>query len=602
MRRVHWIIILLTAILTGYAGGGPRAATDQPEPAGATGNPPTGIGLKIDRYLSAMASLGFSGAIIVEHGGEVVLRKGYGLADREARRPYTPETVQTHGSITKQMTAAAILLLESRGALSVEDSIAQYVEAVPRDKRAITLHQLLTHSSGLPGGIGPDEEPIDGATYVERLMAEPLGFKPGSEYAYSNAGYTLLGLIVERVSGQDYETFLRKALLRPAGMHATGYVLPGWEDQRLALGYHKGELWGVVRGRGWLDDGPGWHLRANGGLHTTVDDMHRWLETVRGRGVLDAEAARRWTTGYVDEGYGNSRYGYGWEVQDSEWGPMIAHSGSNRIFSADFVWLPEREVFVYIQGNTSTIAAHDQRDPLLSAAFDDGFLMPPLVEPDGEARPQNARDRVGTYRLEGGSLELSTDDTRLVARISGQGALDLMFDHSEEQRGRFAELNRRTADAMRNLEAGRADAVAGLVGVDDDPVESTRFFLDRIAQIGNLHSLNLIGSFANVPGSPLAEYGPWTTFVYAKFENWNQYWNIVWNSDGTYRGTASGPWPTFILVPTGEQQYTAIRQGAPWNTVDVRFENGCLVLGDRRACPENQDSTASEPRNGNPDR
>lgn len=133
--------------------------------------------------------MGFSGAVIVEHRGEVALRRGYGLADRAALRPYTPETVQTHGSITKQVTAAAILLLETRGALEVEDRLDEHCEGVPPDKTGITLHHLLTHTSGLPGSVGPDREPIDGVEFVARAFATPLLFEPGTGFEYSNVGY-----------------------------------------------------------------------------------------------------------------------------------------------------------------------------------------------------------------------------------------------------------------------------------------------------------------------------------------------------------------------------------------------------------------------------
>ncbi len=595
MYRIHLIALALIAILIGSGSIDSRLGSGTSNPASQVVSHDSGIAEKIDRYLSAMESLGFSGAIIVDHGGDVVLREGYGLADRETRRPYTPTTVQTHGSITKQMTGAAILLLESRGELSVDDPIELYLDDVPEDKRDITLHRLLTHSSGLPGGVGPDHEPIGAQAYLDRLMAEPLRFDPGSGYGYSNAGYSLLGMIVERVSGQSYEAFLREELLLPAGLDETGYVLPGWDRDRLAVGYRNGERWGYVHGRGWLEDGPNWHLRANGGLHTTVDDMHRWLNTLRGRGVLDAEAVRRWTTGYVDEGSSESRYGYGWVVRDTEWGRMINHRGSNRIFSAEFVWLPERGLFFYIQGNTSMIStsmisALEQRDRLLAAAFDDEFLMPPLVEPDPGASPEEARERAGNYHLDGGSLELTADDTRLVANLSGQAVLNAMLNPAEEQRKRFVELNQRTRDAMDRLEAGQEDALTGMVSENDDPVERTRPYLDRISQIssqfGNLRSLHLIGSFENAPGSRFADLGPWTTFVHADFENWNQYWNIIWNSDGTYRGNWSGPWPSFILVPTAEGRYTGVRQGPPWDTVELHLEDECLVLAERRACRE----------------
>ncbi len=545
------------------------------------------IGVNINRYLSAMEALGFSGAIIVSEGDKVVLRKGYGFAERQARYPYTPNTVQSHGSITKQMTASAILLLESLGKLSVQDTINKYFNEVPENKKNITIHQLLTHSSGLPGGIGPDDEPIAAQEYIDRAMAAPLQFSPGTNYGYSNTGYALLGILVERISGQPYETFLRKELLQPAGLTETGYILPEWNQDELAVGYRKGKRWGSVYKRGWLEDGPGWHLRANGGLHTTVDDMYLWFKSIiREQNVLSDETIERWTTGYVTESNGVSKYAYGWVVYDTEWGPMIAHSGSNGIFSADFVWLPEKDLFFYIQGNTSRIPARGQRNRILAAAFDPDFSMPPLVEPDDNASSEDAEERVGTYHLDGGLLELTADDTRLIAKLSGQSALDLILKPSKKQRKQFAELNQRTMNAMNKLEEGEDDALKDIIDDGESAIEHTQILQNRILQIGNLQSLNLIGSFENVPGSSLAEFGPWTTFVHAEFANWNQYWNIVWNSNGTYRGTFSGPWPTFIFIPTAEGQYRGVRQGHPWNMIEIHFEDDCLVIEKQHACPE----------------
>jgi CubicO group peptidase (beta-lactamase class C family) len=586
MQRFFLVLLVLISALFVPVGARSQPVDSPTDPPSAATLDGAQIGERIDRYLSAMEALGFSGSIVVSHQGEIVLRNGYGMADRKTRRPYTPTTVQSHGSITKQMTAACILLLESRGELSVEDSVTRYFDDVPPDKQGITLHQLLTHSSGLPGGIGPDEEPIAAEVYVERVMAEPLGFDPGTSYAYSNVGYALLGMVVEGVSGKGYESFLREELLLPGGLTDTGYVLPGWDQDRLALGYRKGELWGVVHERGWLEDGPGWHLRANGGLHTTVDDMLRWLDTLRGRGALDAATVERWTTGYVDEGGGYSFYAYGWVTRDTEWGPMIAHSGSNQIFSADFVWLPQRELFLYIQGNTSMAPARGQRDRLLAAAFDPEFPMPPLVEADENARPEVAAERVGTYRLGEGSLEVTADDTRLLAKLWGQSTLDLLLQPTEEQRAWFAVLNRRTRGAMDALEAGQEDALAGIMRENEDVTAETGELLARIEQIGGLQELHVIGTFKNVPGSRFEDFGPWTTFVYAQFENWNQYWNLIWNEDGTYQGNARGPWPSFTLVPTAEGRYRAVQQGVPWHAVDLRFEESCLVSAGLRACPE----------------
>lgn len=549
------------------------------------------VALNIDRYLSAMEAVGFSGAIIVSEDDKVVLRKGYGFADRETRRPYTPNTIQTNGSITKQFTAAAILLLESRGELSVRDSITKYFENVSEEKQDITIHQLLTHSSGLPGAIGADSDPIGAQAYVDKLMKEPLQFNPGSNYAYSNSGYSLLGIIVEKITGESYETFLRNKVLLPAGLSETGYFLPDWDMDRMAVGYRNGERWGEIYQRSYLpgriEDGPSWHYRANGGLLTTVDDMHTWLGTVQGHGILDEVVVKRWTTGYVKESNGYSNYGYGLVVYDhNRWGKIITHSGSNRVFEADFVWLPERKLFFYIHGNSSMVRAASQSGNILAAAFDSTFVMPPLVEMNVSAQPDIAQQREGVYHVNERSLEMISDDTRLIAKLWGQTVLDIMFRHNDEQRKRFVELNQRTRDAMAKLKNGQEDALAGLMHEGEDPIGPANALQRRINQIGNLDSLHVIGTFANTPGSRFANYGPWTTFIYAEFANWNQYWNIVWNDDGTYQGEYSGPWPSFTLIPSDKNSYVGIRQGGNWRTIKLKIRGNCVMLSELKACKE----------------
>lgn len=591
MKNIQYILILLSVLLlTAYTFKSKNQTKNSAQkPFEATEWVADNFkpALKIDRYLSAMETLGFSGAIIVSEGDEVVLSKGYGYANRETRRLYTSNTIQTSGSITKQFTAAAILLLESRGELSVEDTISKYFENVSDDKQDITIHQLLTHSSGLPGGIGPDDEPIGDQAYLDRLMTESLQFSPGSGYAYSNTGYSLLAMIVEQVTGQSYEEFLREELLLPAGMKDTGYILPDWDRDRMAIGYRNGERWGEVYERGWIEDGSNWHLRGNGGMHTTVGDMAKWLKTVQGHGVLAEDVVKRWTTGYVKESDGYSGYGYGWVIYDhNRWGKVITHSGSNHIFEADFVWLPERDFFFYIQGNTSMFPAASQSGNILAAAFDSTFVMPSLVKMDASAKPDIAKQREGVYHLNESSLELTADDTRLMTKLWGQTVLDMMFKHSDEQRKRFAELNRRTRDAMDKLKAGQEDALASLMREGEDPIEPTGLLLKRINQIGNLDSLHVIGTFANTPGSRFSKYGPWTTFIYAEFANWNQYWNIVWNDDSTYQGEYSGPWPSFTLIPTNKDSYVGVRQGGNWRTIELEIRSDCVILMESKACKE----------------
>jgi len=595
MKKIKFIIILLCSlsiVACTLQNENPIPNTPQPPIETTQGVADSSkTGLRIDRYLTAMEALGFSGAIIVSEGDEVVLRKGYGYANRETRRPYTPQTIQTNGSITKQFTAAAILLLESRGELTVDDKISKYIDPLSDEMQNITIHQLLTHSSGLPGAIGYDDEPIGADAYLERLTGESLQFDPGSGFAYSNTGYSLLGIIVERVSGQSYEAFLHKELLLPAGLTETGYFIPDWDSERLAIGYNKGERWGEIHEKryqtGEVENGPSWHYRANGGLLTTVDDMYSWLKTVRGHGVLDEKVAKRWTTGYVSENNGNSNYGYGWGIYDHDkWGKVITHNGSNRIFEAEFVWLPERDLFFYIHGNTSIVPAASMGGHIMNAAFDSSFVMPPLVEMDESAKPVTAQQREGWYHMDGGYLELTADDTRLVAKLTGQSVFDLILNHTEEQKIRFEDLNARTRIAMNKMQAGQQDALAGLMREGEDPIAPTTVILNRISQIGNLDSIHVIGTFANTPVSRFSDYGPWTTFVYAEFENWNQYWNLVWNDDEKFSADLQGPWPSFTLIPTDKNSYVGVRHGGNWRTVELEIRGDCLIIMKSKACRE----------------
>jgi len=543
------------------------------------------IGQNIDRYLSGMEALGFSGAITVSHGDEILLQKGYGLSDRETYQLYASNTIQSCGSITKQFTGAAILLLESRGKLSVNDTITKYFNGVPEGKKFITLHQLLTHSSGLPASIGGDDDPIEAQDYIARTMSTPLLFNPGTDFGYSNTGYSLLALILEKITGENYETFLSDELFLPSGMTETGYILPDWNRDLMAIGYQKGKRWGEIYNRGWIEGGPNWHLRGNGGLHTTVNDMHKWFKTLKGGGVLDEDAAKKWTTGYVTDNNGYSYYGYGWLIyNDDKWGEVITHNGSNGIFEADFVWLPEKDLFFYIQGNTSMFPAASQSGYILAAAFDPGFVMPPLIQQADSAKPETAQKRTGKYYIDGGYLELTADDTRLFAKLTGQAVFDLMFEHSEEQKFKFADLNDRTRKAMNNLQKGKKDALSGMLGSDDNPILFTEPLIQLIDQIGNLDTLHVIGTFANKPGSQFYDSGPYTTFVYAEFADWNQYWSLIWNEDETYKENKRGSWPTFVLIPIGDEQYRGVSQVSPWNMKEIFFKDKCLIIGKKQVC------------------
>lgn len=313
-----------------------------------------GLTEKLDAWARQVAENGWHGSALVASGGTIMLEKGYGMADRESGRRQSAETVFSVGSITKQFTAAAIMKLESQGKLQLDDPLSKYFPGAPADKAPVTIHQLLTHSAGFPGAIGDDYENVDAAAFARLAFGEPLMNPPGKTYEYSNVGYSLLGIIVEKVSGTGYEQFLREQLWLPAGMTRTGYLLPKFDKSALAVGYRNGQRWGTALDRPWLPDGPGWHLRANGGVLSTAGDMYRWYLALANNTVLPKTATDKMFTPHIAEGPdAQSFYGYGWVVQELDGQRAIWHNGGNGVYNAFIGFEPATGACIVVSSNSN---------------------------------------------------------------------------------------------------------------------------------------------------------------------------------------------------------------------------------------------------------
>jgi CubicO group peptidase (beta-lactamase class C family) len=396
-------------------------------------------------YLSRLQKLGFAGVVLVAKGDDPVFAEGFGLVDRERGRRWTPATVSTIGSITKQFTGAAILKLEEGGRLKVTDPIGLYFKDVPSDKAGITLHHLLTHSSGFsdPEDVG-DFDPISLDDFVRKVFARPLLFAPGKGYEYANANFSLLGAIIEKLSGMSYEAFVRENLFLPCGMYETGYLLPHWGDGRLALGYRAGKLWGTILGRPMAADGPYWALRANGGIHSTVYDMLRWARALlEGRVLAPASMEKYWTP-HVSEG-GDSFYGYGWSIQTGPGGvKIVTHNGGNGIFFADMAIVPDAKLVVFLM--TNVIAETRVANSLLEQ-IDMRFLVGrayPVIPEVVDMDAARLEPLAGSYRLPGGAgaFRLSMDGKALFIEADGHEAFIMLHSVRDAEPGRLAMLDR----------------------------------------------------------------------------------------------------------------------------------------------------------------
>jgi CubicO group peptidase (beta-lactamase class C family) len=335
---------------------------------------------------------GFSGVALVRHRGQELGRFAAGQSDREQGLPNTPETAFDIGSITKQFTAAAIMRLYEQGRLDLQAPLGELFEGVPGDKAGVTVHQLLTHTAGFASALGDDDEPIERAAYLQRAWDRPFSVQPGTLHWYSNAGYSILGAIVERLSGRSYDEHLVGELLRPLGIEHTGYLGPVWDPSKVALGYLEDGTVDDPLARPHASDGYYWNLRANGGLLSTLADMTRWSDALLGGDVLGPEALERYLTPHVREGLGSeAHYAYGWSVQETPVGRLITHNGANGYFFAEVSQYVDAELLVIMLANESNAAADTLALDLAAA------VLPALPSADVLPDPEPlAIDRVET--------------------------------------------------------------------------------------------------------------------------------------------------------------------------------------------------------------
>lgn len=321
-------------------------------------------------YASQIDSRGFSGVLGVVRDGEELLLSAHGECERSSEILCEIDTVFDIGSVTKQFTAAAILKLEESGVISVDDTLSNHFADIPADKADISLHQLLTHTAGLPESIGFDYDEIDRDSFVSAAMSTPLVDAPGNQHLYSNVGYSLLAAVIENITGDSYERYLSRELFSPSGMMQTGYTLPAFDDRLLAHGYRESMTTGAPNTLPWDEDGPWWHLRGNGGILSNVRDLMRWHDALTTDVIVSALSKEKMYTPWVDEGDGDTFYGYGWSLAETEvGGSLITHDGGNGFFFANYLRFVDAGVVITILTNAYQEWHDDIADDLTDIAF-----------------------------------------------------------------------------------------------------------------------------------------------------------------------------------------------------------------------------------------
>lgn len=338
----------------------------------------------IDQHLLALfKDKNFSGCVFITKNDSLLLMKGYGYANRTMNLSYTPATLSCIGSITKMFTATAILKLYQQHKIKLSDKISTFFDNVPADKKNITIHQLLTHSSGFHEFLrndGGDFEKIETADFLKRAFSEPLAFKPGAKAVYTNVGMSLLGIIIEKVSGKEYETFLQDELFTPAGITQIGYFNSLKDTSQIAIGYEGSAYWGTLLQRyAEHQGGPFWNLKANGGLYASSLDMFLWTRELHQSILPDSLTQIQFSPHIAENGQGGlSFFGYGCNIGKSKRNtPFIDNGGSNGIYYARLVQFPKEALVFYIATNNSEINANQILPEIIQLYFDGHIALNP---------------------------------------------------------------------------------------------------------------------------------------------------------------------------------------------------------------------------------
>lgn len=289
----------------------------------------------------------FSGVVIVADHGRPLLRRAYGVANREWGVPVTLETQFRIGSTTKTFTAAAILQLVEAGKVGLDDKIDKYVQAAPPSWSGVTLRQLLEHTSGIPdysriSGFIREAARLDlqPEQIVDLVRDKPLDFTPGAKFNYSNTGYVLLGMVIERASGEAFPNYLQNHFFRPLKLSHTAYDDVGEIVPKRASGYWLSDK--VLKNARFMTTAS---VYAAGGLRSTADDLLLWDQALHTGKLLSPESMAAM---FTDHGHG---YGFGSFIETRQGHRLWDHGGNVAGFSCAFEYYPDEGLSVIVLTN-----------------------------------------------------------------------------------------------------------------------------------------------------------------------------------------------------------------------------------------------------------
>jgi len=303
--------------------------------------------LRVDSLLETKYQPAAPGAVfLIAQNGNIIYRKAFGLANLELNVSMKPDNVFEIGSMTKQFTAISILMLTEKGKLNLDDEITKFIPSYPTNGNKVTIHHLLTHTSGIKNYTRmkalrniskQDLTPIE---LIDFFKNEPMDFVPGEQFKYNNSGYIILGYIIELLSGQSYASFVEENIFKKVGMTSSFYASRRKIIKNRTSGYHNRN--GYINAR---------HISftlpyASGSLMSNADDMLKWQEALKNNKLISKNMIDKAFTNYTLNNGDHINYGYGWHMREIDGTPSREHGGSIFGFKSMGVYVPSEDLYV----------------------------------------------------------------------------------------------------------------------------------------------------------------------------------------------------------------------------------------------------------------
>ena len=377
----------------------------------------------------------FMGSILVAQKGQVLLDEGYGFANLEWQIPNSSMTKFRLGSLTKQFTAVAILLLEEQGKLKITDLLNQYIPDAPSAWNEVTIFHLLNHTSGIPNYTKfPDFAAFaSSAKTPEQQIAyfrdKPLKFEPGSDFEYNNSAYVLLGYLIEKLSGQSYQDFIAQNIFKPLEMNDSGY------DSHSEILLHRASGYEItpngLRNTGYLDMSIPY---AAGSLYSTTQDLLRWHEKLFGGKVISLQSLNKMIQPF------KNTYGLGVSILSLDGRKAITHGGGISGFNTFMIYFPEDKLTIIVLANLIAFGFVPQSIGLnIAELVYNKSVTPPSERKEMVLLPEALTKFIGSYTItpvniyyktQTSTLVIYVENDHLAAQIENQSKVQL-FPGSE---------------------------------------------------------------------------------------------------------------------------------------------------------------------------